>query len=276
MMDRTKRISIHIGNKDRHSELFGLLLSLKYQSYQDFDIVIVDESQTPLVSCGFLMKLIQHLKMQNHGVKIVRNPISTGVCAMRNLCVKEDEYGNAFTCRLDDDVFLEGDYLERLMKVIESGYDLASGVTPTVGQPVPKRETKFVKPIINRLEWDDKGEIVNIGDDCGYRYLEDEIIPTHHLRSCFLYKSEINKFVSYETNLSPVGFREEAFFSLRCAWLGYTLAVDTQATAWHLQCPSGGCRYPDYPQKVQQDNQTFLNWFKKMVVSKGNPFEVKQ
>ena len=41
-------ICILINTKDRHSEVFGLLQSLRTQTYQNFSIIIRDESQTPL------------------------------------------------------------------------------------------------------------------------------------------------------------------------------------------------------------------------------------
>ena len=89
------------------------------------------------------------------------------------------------------------------------------------------------------------------------------ILPAHHFRSCALYKSEIHdKGFRYETNLSPVGFREESFFSIRIRYMGYTIAVDLTAHAWHFMTPSGGCRYPNYKELLIQDDESFNKWAK--------------
>jgi len=96
------------------------------------------------------------------------------------------------------------------------------------------------------------------GDDCGYTYLNEEILPTDHFRSCALYKKEIHKKVEYEDTITPYGFREEQFFSFRCIVAGYKLGVHTGAISWHLVAPSGGERRPDANQLAMQ-NQILLN-----------------
>ncbi|MHA1868733.1 MAG: glycosyltransferase family 2 protein [Candidatus Heimdallarchaeaceae archaeon] len=269
------RITIHICTRDRHSELFGLLLSLKYQTIQNFDILICDDaSGNPIINCYFITLLINRMKLEGHRFKIIRNPNSFGCCYARNRCIEEDDFGNELTMRLDDDVILEPDYIEKLLVVINKGYDMASGVVPNFGVPEMKRKNKFIKPIINKKEFDKNGNIIKYADDCGFCYLEDEIIQTDEFRTNCLYKSEINKKIKYEPNLSHVAFREEAFFSTRAILEGYSIAVRTGAIAWHLQCPSGGNRCSDYNEKVKIDNETYYKWMKKMYQKHGNFLKV--
>ena len=257
---------------NRHSELALLLQSLRTQTYQNFDIMILDDgSGTSISTCHFLNCILIQLKMEGHGVKTIRNNQSNGVCFARNLLIENDTWNNEFTARIDDDCILESDYLERLIRVIDQGYDLASGVTPNMFQPIIERSTEFIKPIINELRLNEKGEIEKFGDDCGYGYIEDEIIPTHHFRSNCLYKSKINKEIKYELGLSRVGFREESFFSIRMLWKGYKMAVDTKAIAWHIRTPSGGCRAPNYNELVQLDDNTFKLWVKRFYKKYGDP-----
>jgi len=264
------RISIHIATKDRHSEVSLLLQSLREQSYQDWDIVMCDESQTPIDSCEFLVMLINKIREEGHHVNVFRNDLSRGVCHVRNLLLENDYFKNPLILRLDDDVVLEADYIQKLVDVIHLGYDIASGVTPSFRHPLVKRENTFVKPIINAIETDDVGNITKFGDDCGIGYIEDDIIPTHHFRSCALFKSKVFDKIKYPTNLTPVGFREESFISIEALLAGYKLAVHTGAIAWHFQTMSGGCRYPDYTEKVQTDDKTFQEWFKKKFQKHGD------
>lgn len=264
------RVSIQICTKDRHSEVSLLLQSLREQTQKEWDLVLCDESQTPIDRCEFLMMLLNKIREEGHHVNIIRNDLSRGVCHARNLLLENDYFGNPYILRLDDDVVLNSRYIELLVKGIDEGYDIVSGVTPSFRHPLIKRENKFVKPIINAIETDDVGNITKFGDDCGVGYIDDELIPTHHFRSCALFKSKVFDKIKYPTNLTPVGFREESFVSIEALLAGYKLGVHTGAIALHFQTMSGGCRYPDYTEKVQTDDKTFQDWFKEKFQKHGN------
>lgn len=279
------RISIHICTKDRHSETALLLQSLRTQTYQAFDIIILDDaSGSPVNSCHFIMALINRLKLEGHKVKLLRNNISYGVCAARNTCIENDHYNNEFTCRLDDDCIPQPDYLKRLLDVIEHGYDIATGVIPLLATPELIREPSTGNCLICEHKIDKEGNLISNKDELAYCYRKigkDIIIETgktpehklnydseaiildcHQFRTNALYKSIIHEKVKYPTNLTKVGFREEGFFSLKALSEGYKIGVDLHAVAYHLQTPSGGCRTPDYAECVQIDHETFLKWIK--------------
>ncbi len=265
------RITIHICNRDRWTELALLLQSLRAQTYQNFDILILDDaSGTPIGQSQFLSSLFNRVKLEGHRLKLIRNDVSFGCCYARNKCIEDDDFENSLTCRLDDDVILQPDFLERLINVIKQGYDMASGVVPLLAHPEIKREINFVKPIINEHKFDDKGNLILQKDELGYCYIEDEIIPTHQFRTNCLYKSEINEKVRYPDGLSNVAFREEGFFSFKAIIAGYKIGIDTGAVAYHLQTSSGGNRCPDYAEKVKIDDETFKEWCKKQFEKVGD------
>lgn len=262
-------IDMNICYKDRPTELALLLQSLREQTYQEFDVYILDDgSGTAMNSYHFLGCLIQRLKYEGHRVSIIRNDRSQGIVKSRQRLAEHCiEHGRGeYICRQDDDTILEKDYLEKLMEVIDAGYDLASGVTPPLLAPLTPREIKFVTPIINRVVLDAEGKFLVNCDDCGHSYQEGLILPTHHFRSSALYKKEIHEKVSYELTLTKCGFREEEFFSFRCILAGFKLGVHTQAVAWHLCAPSGGDRRQEYAE-WSKENQRQLNvlvkrWYK--------------
>lgn len=273
-MDRSNRISILISTRDRSTELALLLSSLLSQTYQDFDIVIVDGSQPrPVLGTHFVQSIINRLKLQGHGVKMTVIGLP-GVCPARQAAIDADHWDNAFCCRLDDDVILQPDYLEQLMKGIAKGYDMMSGVTLHCASPIVMRETRFVKPIINKITINENGPAM-IGDDCGFAYDTPAIIPADHFRSCVLYRSSLHKKhgVDYRLGLSNVGFREETFISIKAILAGFKIGVNTAAVNWHLQTPSGGCRFPDYNQLVGMDNYRFDTWFKRKLAEHGDFIE---
>jgi hypothetical protein len=276
-LEKKYKIGIMIASKDRHSEVALLLQSLRTSTFKNFNIYILDDgSGTPITSAHFIGCVINRMKLEGIYINVLRNSVSLGVSYARQfLCdeLNKSKEGENLALRLDDDCIVEPDYIEKLLEVIEQGYDMASGIVPLIATPEIKRQTKFIKPILNKVEFNDLGDMTCFGDDCGYSYLTGEIIPAHHFRTNLLYKIEINKKIKYENGLSPVGFREESFFSLRCAWEKYKLGVHTGAKAFHLQTPSGGCRHTNYAELVRQDDEKFRAWAKDVYLTRGDPFD---
>ena len=265
-----KRISIQIATRDRPSELGILLQSLRTQTYKEWDLVIVDDGTMNIMATAYIPLLLNRMKMEGHCVNIIKNDLHIGVCHCRNLAVEKDYFDNDYIARLDDDVIIEHDYLEKLIKVINAGYDIASGVTPGMSYPTIERKTSHVKQFINKKEFDKEGTLTRHDDECAYGYEEETITPTHEFRSNALMKKEVANKISYPDNLSPVGFREEGFFSTKAIIEGYKIGVITSAIAWHFQTPSGGCKHPDYGGKVQSDNNYFVKWNKQLFVKHGD------
>lgn len=265
-------ISIHICTRDRATEVFGLLQSLRTQTYQNFNILILDDgSNVPLQNFYFIMYLINRLKYEGHDVKLIRNDLPSGVSNARQQLVdfNMENGSEEFICRLDDDVIIEPDYLEKLLEVITAGYDLASGITTPFVNPDFKRENNFVHPIIGRCVLDKEGKLIMNMDDCGMEYLNEEILPAHHFRSCALYKRELHeKGVNYKSRLSNNGFREEQIFSFKAILKGFKIGVHTTANARHLMTPSGGER--DTMNMTQFNQEILEKTTKKMFEEHGD------
>jgi glycosyltransferase involved in cell wall biosynthesis len=270
------KVDIMICSKDRPTELALLLQSLRTQTHQNFDIYIFDDRSGMLyIQHHFLGAIMNKLKLENHHVTYWRNDIPYGVTRLRKIMIEKIlRVGDGETIlRLDDDNLLQPDYIERLIKVLESGYDIASGVVPFVGLPMIKRDTKFVKPFISDVRLNDKGEIVYFGDDCGIEYLQKEIISSVNFRSMALMKRKVCEEISYEDNLGFCSFREEQFFSFRALLKGFKIGVDTGAIAYHLQTPSGGERTNEYQQGLQSNHELLNKFTQKLYKENGDFLE---
>lgn len=270
------KIDIMLCTKDRPSEVALLLQSLRTQTFQDWDLFIMDDrSGIPIQQYYFIQMIINRLKLENHVVTLLRNEIPLGVTRLRrNVMEKIMEVGNGdLVLRLDDDNLLEPDYIERLVKVIDSGYDIASGVVPHAGYPFIKRNTKFVKPFISDVRLNNVGEIVYFGDDCGCEYIEKEIIPSVNFRSMALIKKDVHKKVLYEDHLGFCSYREEQWFSFRALLEGFKIGVDTGAVAYHLMTPSGGERTQEYSNGLQTNHILLSDFCKKIYKEKGDFLE---
>ena len=259
-----KETAIMVCVKDRPSELAMLLESLYFQTYKDFDIFIRDDmSGTSLNSYHFFNCIIARLVLRNHKVIVNRNDIPLGVSKNRQQLIEDvKDKGYKYVCRIDDDVVLESDFLERLIKVIESGYDLASGVTPPMSSPTFIRDSKYLN-IGNQVVLDNEGNYILNNDDFGMQYTDSKIIPAHHFRSSALYKIEIHDKVNYlPTRLTKHGFREEQIFSYKLLMNGFKIGVDLGAIAWHQMTPSGGERFSDSNDLIKQNEQILKEFTK--------------
>lgn len=262
-----RRVAVLICYKDRPSEVAMLLESLYFQTYQNFDIFMLDDqSGTPLQTYHFFNCIVNRMIYSNHKMFIHKTEFPHGVSKARQKIVDialSSGRKYDFFMRVDDDVVLEKDFIERLINVIDQGYDLASGVTPPMHVPIFVREPKYIGEIINRVILDNNGNYVFNGDDCGMLYTESVILPAHHFRSSALYKVEIHDKVNYlPTKLTKHGFREEQIFSYKMLMSGLKIGVDTGAIAWHQMTPSGGERFSDSAQLIQI-NQGVLEEFTK-------------
>jgi hypothetical protein len=179
------------------------------------------------------------------------------------------KYDYKLLCRLDDDIILEPNYIEELVKGISKGYDLMGGITTPYGAPENIRDIKFVEPIIGYCEFNKDGELTANFDDCGHLYNDKKIILAPHFRSCALYKRELHENgVDYSNKLSRNGFREEQIFSFKAILKGFKLGVNTGAINWHLLTPSGGER--DSMNMVEFNQGQFNTWCKEVYQEKGD------
>ncbi len=260
-----KETAILINVRDRPTEIALLLQSLRTQTYSDYDIYILDDcSGTPLINYHFFNCVITRLQLENHNIFMKRTDFPHGVSRARQVIVDwamERDY--KYFLRVDDDVMLEPDYIDRLLLILNKGYDLASGVTVPMHYAGIKREPKYLKGIINRVILNDEGEYIFNGDDCGMEYTESIILPAHHFRSCALIKRKVHELVKYyPTKLSKHGFREEQIFSYNAQLQGFKIGVDTGAVNYHQLTPSGGERFADSNELIKHNQQVLVEFTK--------------
>jgi GT2 family glycosyltransferase len=251
---RNERISLHICTANRPGELLGLLVSVRDQTFQDFDVVIVDDSDKTITAFKPVFDIISRLRLEGHMVKYIKNPFpSRNIGINRNIAI--ENCPNKIGCRIDDDSVIDKHYLEALYGLIKSDRRIgaAGGIVPPFGHPKMVRDPP---EIFNRITFH-KDRII-MADDGGYCYDPDVIILSHHLRSSFMYWNEaVRKAGMHPTEYGKTGFREESDLSMRLIMAGYKLLTDTGAICWHAQSPSGGARIPDYQQRIAMNMQHF-------------------
>lgn len=262
------KFTVNICTRDRPSELALLLASLMQQTIDNWDLVIIDGSQMPVVQIPFLQQLFNELQMKGHKLKVAREELR-GVCNARNQAVKLSD--TDVVCRIDDDSWCEPDYLERLWKLMKEGADCAGGIVPLFGVQRTIRNSSLLNNIFNKIEFDEKGNLTKLGDDGGLQYYPNIILPSHHLRSSFMFKkSQWEEVGGYDTWTGFSGWREETLFCMKLWWAGHKKFItDTGAVSWHLRCNSGGVRNPDYNSQLAVLEAKFKDWAKLRYEVKG-------
>lgn len=263
-----ERITLHICTKDRPAELLALLESLRQQTHTAWDLILIDQSQQPILHVHYIQSMISRLTHEKHRVVVQQSTVG-GVVANRNQAfdVQEKVFPDVrFSCRIDDDSICEPTYLEKLYAVIAADEKIGAvgGVVPLYGGlEFQKDWNTWVdrqdnNGIFNFVSVDDNGKI-HIGDDGGVMWYTDGILPSHHLRSSFMIRNDAAKKAGYYDvrygNKSC--FREETDFCFALLEQGYILKTDTSAICWHLRAPYGGCRTPDWMQSAQICEQYF-------------------
>lgn len=253
-----------------------LLTSLRGQTFRNWDLVIVDASMpNSILSAPFINAIINRIKLEGHGVQVIREEIPSGVGKARNKALFEDQFKNPLCCRIDDDSIIDSTYLGKLYKLMILSPELGAvgGIVPLLAHPRTDRNLNKLK-IINEIKYDTEGNIVFIGDECGYTFMPDSVLPAHHLRSSFMFRRDpAIKIGGFPVEYGNSGFREETDFSIRMAYEGWKFAVDTSAICWHIACNSGGVRSPDYGIQVQLCDDHFRRKFKRLYQKRGNPYE---
>ena len=105
-------VSVYIPSKNRQKLLALAIESITKQSYQNIEILVVDDGSTD-DTFEYLQSLTQHMP----NLRIFKNKKSLGACASRNLAI-EHAKGEFVTGLDDDDLFLP----ERISSLV-SAYD---------------------------------------------------------------------------------------------------------------------------------------------------------
>lgn len=297
--DWANRIGVHILTRNRHNYLAALLSSLLTQSHRNWDLYILDNNDdgNEIGRNHLIVSLVKKMTFCKHKVGIVRSDptLRKNIGKSRNILIDADE--NKWCCRIDDDSILNTNYLFRLWQVVRNmpneNIGAVGGVVPTLFLPQmykypPKIFNKIVRTTVPETYielskkypdvegFKDENEIYyNIGepiDDGAYCYAPgDNIIPSHHLRSSFLFNREALIAVGGHPSSDDTGFREETITSIKLLEKGYKLYTNTQAVAWHLFAPNLGRGYTkeytteDHQKKILKNEVTFQRDYREVM-----------
>lgn len=234
MIDLAKRIGVEIITRNRPDYLAVLLSSLLRQTKKEWDLFILDNSDVPVLNFKLVRDVIERIKQEGH---LVIYDVNGDEAMKRNIGASRDEVMRKddleICCRIDDDSWIEPDYLELLYEII-----IADEKIGAVGGTVPylgiNQFYKKMPKVFNRIWKGDDGRW-NFEDDGHWSYNERGCYPSHHLRSSFMFRKKA--MLEAGGNVAwagSTGFREETAVSINLMRAGYRLLTVPQARAWHL------------------------------------------
>lgn len=240
------RVTVGIPWKDRGIEISILLIGLMHQTYQDFDIIIINDCVSDLLSNSTIQGIINVLRDQGHKVDIITGP-RKGPQYGGQLILENSK--TDFILRIDDDIVPEPDLIEELIKIITSDSNIGA-VGPIYLNPQKSAKDQMLDPNmsldtlrdIGKVRWQGNELFLTGWNQSGIHPTKTPV-ETEHLNSGFMYRKEAGlKIGGYFLDLSIAGHREESDFSYRIFREGYKLYVVPTAIAYHYHPMFGGIR----------------------------------
>ncbi len=241
-----KKLVVGILNRNRGIEVSLLLQSLLLQTYQDFDIIIIDDnSNNFLYENQVIQGLIQLHKNLDHDIKIIKGEQKGPHFSGQKLFENSEYYD--FVLRLDDDVVLQTDCIENLIKYIDDRYISAIGLIHLSPYKLISEQILNIDEHPNYLEYgkikliDNSNIYVNgILNTSILINLKTEFIEVEHLHSGFLYRrKDVENIGGYYIGYSRVAFREESDLSYRLHLNGGKILISPKAFAFHYHTIGG-------------------------------------
>jgi len=266
-----KPIDVCIPTKNRPTHLALALSSLYHQTYRGFDVIVVDDSATP-VSTVPIIKLWSKMLADN-GIKVTfYRGTGAGPQSAHNVSLHKTR--KEWLLRFDDDCYIAPNYIEKLLGPGKEF--LSNQKVGAVGGSVP-----YVRgyDVLDTAPPDEYGKMLKQPDGTVVPYEQQTVVYNvpgayyvTHIRSSFMYRvAAAGDVGGYPTEYSNVGHREETHFTAALHFAGYDCIVVPSAVCWHFQDYEGiggireGYENDDDPKLRKQqdaDEKKFQEWVK--------------
>jgi len=219
-------ISIVVPTYNRLRYLRRLIASVINQTYTDWELIVVDDSDIDDVQsyCESL---------ENERIRYIRNKVRRGVSCARNLGIAHSR--GEYILSLDDDTYLNDTFLEEILKTSSLYIDEKIGaicgrlilVKPhELGrEEVLSRFGTRVNPCISPLN----GDVISSFTNNPGKTIK---VPIFHAFSAFP-KKAIQEVGCYSQGYSLSGFREETDLCLKLENKGYKFVFNPKMIVYH-------------------------------------------
>ncbi len=237
---------ITITTFNRQNYLALLLSSLLNQSYQDWDLLIIDNgSSTPVSQDPLIKTLVKRLSF-NRVVQIKRFDENLGIARARKLILPRIKKAWKYAFDLNDDHYLDSKCVENLMSVISSNkrVGVVGTATPNFSNDISVLRKEYKGERLNTLEVRTHNGVrqVFLHRSTDFIYTQGKKLMSKPIEvvhcSQFIYRlSAVNE--SELIDYSLLGFTEETDLCLNVLRSGYKIYFMPSAVNWHLFGESG-------------------------------------
>lgn len=212
---KTARVSVIIPTKNRAADLERTIDTLLMQTVKPFELVLVDQSAQPSFTKNISIP-----------VRYIHDPSLSGLTAARNAAMAQAQ-GDIWLF-LDDDVLLEANFIEEVLKAYREGVIGVSGIITNYSVP-PLRQRLWERTFQHGPFHDDRQSVYR-----GLkRYSQFPSVPVRFLGGGLMsFRAEAIRAQRFDTNLTGACPGEDIDF---CAGLpkGSTLLIAPRARLIH-------------------------------------------
>jgi len=235
-----ERVAVAVPTKNRPQYLAALLAALSQQTYPHWMLVVNDQSDMPVADHDVIHDLLTLIR-QEHEVVLLRGKSGWDRHQRAMEAVPREV---EWILRIDDDVLPSAAFMEKVLRpwslLPEMNFAAAGGCYPE-----PKYHPLDLDLQLTDPSWTPKFDAPTWKLQ-GFQYdTEPQILEVESLFGpAICYRREAIEAVGgwAVEGYSNQAHREESDASARLLLAAYSLAVTTEAVAWHLIAPSGGAR----------------------------------
>ncbi len=237
------RITVGIPTCNRYDALSHALLSIAMQTKKPYEVIVVDDSDSPVDLRTLPRYRYIFALLQSYGINwSVLHGMKKGQHHSHQI-IQDNAKGNLIY-RMDDDCVAEPNVLNKLHEwFVTLGASLGA-IAPLVLMP-GAYETNF--ELRNQI---DK---INTEPNAQW-FLRNDVFDVDHLNSSYMYRKGL---VNYDLALSRKAHREETIHSHLIKRLGYSVMVNGFARIWHFREETGGIRRDNNIEDYKHDEKIF-------------------
>ncbi len=232
-------VSIILPTYNRINTLKECVLSVQSQSYQNWELIIIDDSSTDDVEIFIQPFILDDMRILYH-----KNKFKKGLPGSRNVGISISKYD--LILFIEDDLILEPNMLELLL----NAYNTIESSGEPVGAIAPSRPWIYDKDlstkeyIDNFLESPCKRSRYTGIISCNFVPKFQKVMEVPDVHSCSLYpKKVITEVGGYDEKRYAGNYLyEETDLNFRIMKYKYKLYFEPKAVMYHRITTSGGCR----------------------------------